>query len=204
MIDTLTIRAQDVFGATSTAQFIIPIVNNLAIVTSSLPNGTQGTPYSTPIVMSGGLPAYSGQVIGNSGANSWSFSGVNLVGTPTVVETAQLTLLMLDSVGVPSAAQFNLQVVAASGGSLTVTVHGGPAPQASVGIPYEQLIDCAGFTGTLTWLKVSGPAWGTVAAGGISAFQTLFSGTPAGISSDTFVIQATDSLSNTGTVSFTI
>jgi hypothetical protein len=202
MIDTLTIRAQDVFGATSTAAFVIPIVNNVVIVTASLPNATGGVAYSTPIVMSGGLPPYSGQVIGNSGANSWSFSGVNLVGTPTVAETALLTLLMLDSVGVPSAAQFNLTVAA---GALTVTVHGGPAPQASVGIPYEQLIDCAGFTGTLTWLKVSGPAWGSVAAGGISAFQTLFSGTPSSISAgDTFVIQATDSLSNTGSVSFTI
>jgi len=112
MSDTLTVQVQDAASNTAQAQFVIPVLNPLSFVTMTLPNGTVGTAYSTGISFTGGTPPYSAIVIGSTGVNAWSMSGLNLIGNPTSAETDTITILGTDSMGVPQAQQFNLQVIA--------------------------------------------------------------------------------------------
>lgn len=70
-----------------------------------------------------------------------------------------------------------------------------PVPDAAVGIPYEiQLISTG--TGPWIWLKISGAGWFSM-----NASTGLGSGTPLAIEVDPIVVQVTDSLGATGTIS---
>lgn len=116
MTDILNIEVTDATNAFAYGNFSIPITADTVIITttSPLPNATNGVAYSTAIAASGGVGPYTLTIAGYTGANTWTVSGMNVTGTPTHTETDTLTLLVQDSLGVPAAGQFNLQVVAAS------------------------------------------------------------------------------------------
>jgi len=205
MADVLTIQVQDALGLTAQAFFTIPFNTTPAITTASpLPNATQSGAYSTTIAAGGGVTPYTWSISSQTGLNTWAINASTgvLSGTPSTVETDTIVVQVLDNVGQPFSKSFSLPVLAA-GGSLVVTVDGGlPVPPGTQGVPYEIIVHCTTGTGALSWSKTSGPAYGSITA--LDATSALFSGTPTGITSDTFVIRVTDSLSNTGTITFTL
>ncbi|HXI39944.1 MAG TPA: hypothetical protein VNH83_08195 [Bryobacteraceae bacterium] len=206
--DTLLIQASDLGGRSIQAIFQIPILTQApTITTASLPNASQGIAYSTQLAAINGVGPLSWFFTSSTGTNSWAISPTGLLtGTPANIETDNITFGVQDALGNSTPLTLSL-IVTAAGGVLTITANGGlPVPPAAQGVPYELIFNCAGGTGALTWSKLSGPAWGSInsAVSGLSATQALFSGTPPSITGgDTFTLQVTDSLSNTGTITFT-
>lgn len=151
MTDTINVQVQDQVLASASAQFVIPVVNNVAITTASLPTATQGVAYSTPIALTGGIPPYDGLVINTTGLNAWSMSGANLIGTPSTVETANLTFLIGDSVGVPAAALLSLTVI----GPLTA-LWPDPLPSGTINVPYSFTLTASGGVPPYTYALTAG------------------------------------------------
>ena len=133
---TVSVKVVDTAAGTVTQQLsltIIPQGAPLAISSlSPLPAGTVGTVYSTTLVALGGTPALSWSVI--SGALpvglALNLSTGQISGTPTTAGTSTFTIRVQDSGTPPQSAQqqFSLTtIVAAGGGSGTLTVAGTPA-----------------------------------------------------------------------------
>jgi hypothetical protein len=102
-----TVKATDSSSPpeTATQQLMITAQGaptNVTIVTSTLPNGTVGTPYNVPLLAIGGVPPYSWTVTSGSTLPSWltlSGSGTSwsLSGTPTAAATSSFSLTVTDS-----------------------------------------------------------------------------------------------------------
>jgi large repetitive protein len=200
------VTVTDQIGSTFPLTCSITIVPAVSIATASLPSATQGSAYTFTMAAQDGIPGYVWALLSQTGVNGWSLSvGGVISGTPATAETDVLNVQVMDSLGIPSSRNFNLTVVPSGGGALTVVAAGGlPVPQASVGVPYELIITCTNPSGSVTFSKISGPAWGSVSTpAGLPANSCLFSGTPASISAgDIFVVQATDAALNVGTITF--
>jgi hypothetical protein len=97
---TFTVTASD---ASSPKQFasqqlsIVITTAPLSILTTSLPNGTAGVPYSQPLYANGGLPPYTWSVTGGS-LPGWATltSGV-ITGTTPATGTSNFTVTVTDS-----------------------------------------------------------------------------------------------------------
>jgi hypothetical protein len=119
MSDLLAIQVRDVVSNSAVANFTIPIVNPVSIPTT-LPAATVGVAYSAPLTFSGGTSPYTASLISQTGSNTWSISGSNIVGTPTAgPETDELTVLVFDANGIPQSA------------ILPLIVNGTPPPPSS-------------------------------------------------------------------------
>src|SRR6185437_10096515 len=126
--ETLSIQVTEALGASATKSFSLTVntvSGQLAIVTSSLPNGLVGSAYSAPLVASGGTQPYSWTLISASpNTDLWlNVQGANLVGTPELNETESVTLMVTDATNATVQATFSL-VVTVSGALSIVT----PAP----------------------------------------------------------------------------
>src|SRR6202000_2543196 len=104
VIDSINSQFSKSFGMT--------VVSAVTITTTSpLPNATQGIAYGTTRAATGGATPYTWSLLGQTGSNAWSVSSAGVVtGTPSVLETDILNIQVVDALGVPSAANFNLQV----------------------------------------------------------------------------------------------
>src|ERR1700743_842694 len=111
VIDSINSQFSKSFGMT--------VVRAVTIhTTSPLPNATQGIAYGTTMSATGGATPYTWALLGQTGSNAWSVSSAGVVtGTPSVLETDILNIQVVDALGVPSAANFNLQVVSGGVGS---------------------------------------------------------------------------------------
>ena len=69
----------------------------LTIITTSLPSGTVGVPYSVPLIASGGTGPYTWSVV-SGGLPMWAtLTGGTIAGTPTVQGTSAFTVQVQDS-----------------------------------------------------------------------------------------------------------
>lgn len=162
------------------------------IATTSLPNATAGSPYSTFISAIHGTPPYTFALLSGQDANgfpAFSSSGV-LSGTPTSDETLNLVFQVTDSLNVPSApTSLTLSVV-----GVIPQIFNATLPNAIVNSPYNTVIGAINGQPPYTYTILSGQDVNGFPA--ISASGTL-SGTPASIESLNIVFQATDSLGST-------
>lgn len=112
------ISATDSLGHQSASKaFSMTVVSAVSITTTSpLPNATQSTAYSFTMAATGGVTPYVWSLLSQTGSNGWSVSPSGVVsGTPGTIETDTLDIQVVDALGVPSAANFNLTVNSASG-----------------------------------------------------------------------------------------
>jgi hypothetical protein len=150
---TFTVKATDSAPtpASATASFSLQVSGGpLAITTTALPQGTQGTPYSAQLAATGGTPPYKWTMNSPSpipAGLSFSSAGL-LAGTPTGVGNVTPIFTVVDSVGGTASASLNLIVQPASAptpdGHYSF-VFGGTSPQ---GTP--TVINAIAINGTFT------------------------------------------------------
>jgi hypothetical protein len=191
---TFTVQATDSAANKTSAQFTLTVNPLLAITTTSIPNATVGTAYSTALAATGGTGS---GYIWSLTAGSSSLTGVGLSlsssgvisGTPTGPEAASgFTVQVADSAGNKASTSLGIIVNYAT---LSITTTN--LPSATVGSSYSQTFNATGGSGHYSWSITSG----------LSALQNIGMGfSTAGVLSGTpnngtngsysFTVQVTD------------
>ena len=179
-------NATKTFAITMSAS--VPV---LTIISTSLPNGTVGTAYSTTLLASGGTLPYSWTLASGSlpAGLSLSNSGT-LSGTPTGAGQSNFTVQVTDSSSpVQNANKAFSITMSASGSPLAIT--SSSLSSGTVGTAYSSTLTASGGTLPYSWTVLSGflPAGLTLAKSG------TISGTPTSASQSNFTAQVTDSSS---------
>lgn len=175
------------------------------VVTTAMPNGTAGVPYSKSIIGEGGKLAYHWSQSGNLA----SFPGLTLAeqgneyllsGTTAATGTVNLTVTLRDSSDpqLVDVQQLSFDIVA-GGGTVTVTTNS--LPGGTVGAPYApQTLQASGGTPPYEWGIVNGslPPGLTLSTAGV------ISGAPTSSGIYNFTVVAIDTLEQSGTKALSI
>ena len=194
---TFTVFVRDSGGNTGTNTYTVNIGANILVLSpTTLPNGTQGTPYTHTIFASGGTPGYTFTLASGTMPTGTSIaSNGNITGTPTVGGPFTFTIRATDSVNNVGTQTYNVTI-----GSNILTVTPPTLPNGSVGTAYSQNFGATGGNGSYTFARTSGalPTGLTLTSGGV------LSGTPSASGTFNFDITATDTNFNTGTRSYSV
>jgi hypothetical protein len=150
-------------------------------ITSTLPGGTVGVPYSSTITASDGTPAYSCSITGTLPAGL-TLTGCTVSGTPTAAGSSPVTVKVTDS-GSPAQNVSSNQTIIITPATLVLT---GTLPNGTVGQPYSGTITASGGT-TPYACSITGalPA-------GLSLTGCTVSGTPTTAGSSPITVKVTD------------
>ena len=169
---------------------------SLGINPATLPNGFGGTAYNQTLTGTGGTGPYTFLITSGALPNGLTLSSVGVIsGTPTTGGPFNFTVGVNDSAGNTGSQAYTVHI-----GDNILTVLPASLPNGLNGTPYSQTITASGGTGPYTFVVSSGalPAGLSLSSGGV------LSGTPSGSGPSTFTVLATDSVSNTGSRSYTI
>jgi hypothetical protein len=196
---TVTATDSDSNMGTASLSITVDSSSTLTITTTSLPNGTVGTAYSTTLAASGGTPPYTWSNIGNALPGGLSLAGSTGVisGTPTTAGATSLTIEVTDSDDNTASQPLTLTIV--SGTPLTITTTS--LPDGVVGTAYSQAVTATGGVPPYTWSISSG----SLPAGlSIAPSTGVISGTPTTTGLSSFTVLVQDSNSNTATANLSI
>jgi len=170
---------------------ITPPAAALNIITTSLPNGTVGQPYSRPV-----------QATGGSGALTWTVSAGTLPpnlnldpstglisGTPTAAGTSSFTVRVADAGGQSDTQPLSITITAIPPPPNPPTITTTTLPAGTVGVPYNQPIQVSGGTGALTWTIISGALPANLS---LNATNGAISGTPTAAGTSSFTVRVQD------------
>src|SRR6185437_8997610 len=152
----------------------------LAITTTSLPNGTVGTPYSATLTASGGNQPYSWSFASGRMPAGLSLNSNGVIsGTPTAAGTFSLGLTLKDKSKPPQQKFIALTLIISKAVSTTppptpLTVSTSSLAAATFGTPYSQTLAASGGSPAYTWSISSG----SLAPGLTLASSGVISGTP--------------------------
>ena len=196
-------------GQTASATLALEIAAaDLDILTTSLPAGTVGTPYSATLSASGGTPPYLWTLTAGALPAGFTLNGATgvIAGTPAAAASIPLSFLLSDSSKPARTQSVTLVLDIGSGvgpGGLQITTTALPTGQ--VGTAYAASLAATGGTAPYTWTLTGGalPAGLSLAPSGAIA------GTPTAAASATpLTFQVTDSsnpaLSKSVTLALTI
>jgi hypothetical protein len=191
---TLTLKATDLSNPQQKAsqQYTLTI-GGLKFTTTSLPNATEGTPYSTTITASGGQGPYTRSIIAGSlpeGLSLNAASGV-ISGLPTTLTTANLTIEITDSSSPPETATEQLSITVQPA---TLSVTAVTPNEGTVGAAYSFAFTGSGGTPPYTWSITSG----TLPAGlTLNSSTGVITGTPTVAKTANVTVTVRDSASQT-------
>lgn len=180
----------------------------LSIVTSSLADAAQGTPYNVALAANGGVPPLTWGILSGSlppGLTLTPATG-QISGTPTTQGTFPFMVQVTDSSLLPpdnhsQTAQQSLSITVGQPGALSIVTTS--LPQAETANLYSLTILTTGGIGPFNWTLTNG-----ILPSGMSlnASTGTISGVATGVSTNTFTVQVTDSESTpaTATATFTI
>lgn len=182
-----TVRVTDALSATDTQALSIKIVSPLAITTTSLPQGTVGTSYTTTLAATGGTTPYTWSVVTGSLPAGLSLNGSSgaISGTPNTAGTENFLVRVTDSDAQTDDQPMSIAVVPA----LSITTSS-PLQPGMVGVAYSQTLTATGGTSPYTWLLTAGALPGGLAVAGSTG---AISGTPSAAGTFNFTIRVTDS-----------
>jgi hypothetical protein len=184
----------------SSKEFSLTVGSNLAIDNvSPLPEGTRSSAYTTTLTASGGTPAYSFALAGDSGplpAGLTLASDGTLSGTPTGTGTRHIKVQVTDAIPSTATKEFDLTINPQP--SITTA---SPLPQGQVDLAYAQQLTASG--GTLPRLFSPNETFPPPAGLSVSA-TGLVSGTPTVDGSSSFNVHVTDSYGSTTDKTFAI
>jgi Leucine-rich repeat (LRR) protein len=175
-----TIQAQSGDGQTASADFSVKILGVLAVTTTSLPNGIEGTAYSEALAATGGEGTYTWSLLDGSLPSGLSLSeGGTISGTPTAGGTSEFTVQVQSEDGQTASAALSLTI----NGILEVTTTS--LPSGIVGAAYSGALAAAGGDGSYDWTVTGGalPDGLSMAASG------AISGTPTTAGTSDFTVQ---------------
>ena len=166
-------------------------VNGVMISTSTLPNGTVGTPYSTTLTATGGTTPYSWTLTSGALPAGLGLSQNGTIsGTPTGAGQSNFTVQVTDSSSPMQKAtkRFSISI---SSGALPLTITTVSLPNGIVGTAYSSALTASGGTTPYSWTVTSGalPAGLSLSKGG------TISGTPTSAGQSNFTVLVTDSSS---------
>ena len=188
---TFTVQATDAVSTTGTRSYTVNIGGNiLTVAPATLPNGTQGTPYSQTVTASGGTGPYTFVLTSGALPAGLTLSAGGVIsGTPTGSGTSNFTIGATDSVGNTGSHAYSVVI-----GTVSLTVAPASLPAGTQGTPYSQTVTASGGTGPYTFALTSG----ALPTGLRSAARGVISGTPTASGAFSFRVQAVDSLGNAG------
>ena len=174
----------------------------MALTTTTLPNGTQGTAYSQTIHATGGSGTYTFNTTTGTlptGLTLNSSSGV-LSGTPSATGDFSFTVTATDTLGGSASQAYTVTIAPAT--VTTLTLSPTTLPNGDVAAAYSQTITATGGTGPYTFATTSG----TLPTGLTLASSGVLSGTPTATGSFSFTITGTDSATpaHTGSQAYTV
>lgn len=172
---------------TATQALSLTVIPQLAITTSSLPNGTANTPYSQTVQATGGVTGYTWSASGlPAGLSIASGTGV-ISGSTGLVGTFSVAVTVKDS-GVPqqtATANLSLTTVPAP---LAITTNS--LPGGEVSLQYSAVLTSSGGTGGITWTTTGG----ALPAGlSLNASTGAITGTPTTAGTSNVTVMAADS-----------
>jgi hypothetical protein len=111
-----TVKVTDLAAATATAPLSITINSAFTLITTSLPGGSVGKPYTATLTASGGVPPYTWSISSNPSWLSINSSTGVLSGTPTAIGSFSFKVMVVDSGSLATAigANFTISVAAAN------------------------------------------------------------------------------------------
>jgi hypothetical protein len=190
------LTATSVADKTKSVTVAIVITASLAIGTTSLPAGVEGTAYNQTVAVTGGAGTLTYAISVGALPAGLSLNGSTgaITGTPTGPNgTANFTVKVTDSntgAGGPQSATKPL--------SITVNLPPAPSitttslPNATQGAAYGQTIAATGGLTPYTFSIVV-PGTGTLPAGLTLSSAGVISGTPTGLGTSSFTVKLTDS-----------
>ena len=181
----LTVTASLTNYLSATANLVLYVTTGpLAIPQPVLSAAVQGSPYSTNVVATGGVPPY-GWRFATTITNGLSISANGTItGTPAASGNFLLPVVVTDS---PSQSiTVNLSLFVAN----PLTIVPSALPNATVGIAYNQSILAGGGTAPFTWSLV--PTGGLLPDGLSLSPAGAISGTPTTAGTSRFIVQVVD------------
>jgi len=186
----LSIQVMDSSERTATRSYTLQIGSSVTIVTTSLPNGAVGVPYSQVLQAAGGATPYTWTVSGGQLPPGLSLNTAGtLTGTPQVAGPFSFNVQVTDSAQAQASRAFSLQI--SSG--LTITTSA--LSPARVGQPYELQLQASGGFGALQWSSLTGLPPGFT----INATTGVLSGTATATGDFPITFQVMDASGAIGT-----
>ncbi|MGD0732972.1 MAG: putative Ig domain-containing protein, partial [Terracidiphilus sp.] len=187
---TVQVKDSEATPQTKTANLTITInPAALSITATTLPVGTEGTSYTTTLLVTGGTAPYTWSVSNGSlpvGLSLAASTGI-ISGTPTAAGTSSFTVQVKDSEATPQTKTANLTITI-NPPALAIT--SAVLPTATEDTLYTTTLSASGGIAPYTWSVSTGslPAGLSLAAG-----TGIISGTPTATGSSNFTIKVTDS-----------
>jgi hypothetical protein len=121
----VTVTATSVANPAISASARVTVTpGNLTILSTALPEGSAGAPYSAVLMASGGIPPYTWSIVSGSLPEGLSLASDSITGTAVEASDSLLTLEVTDTASNSATASMNLQVTP---NSLNYTGYDGPA-----------------------------------------------------------------------------
>ncbi len=200
---TVTVADAESPALTKSAGFSFVVTPaSLAIITSSLPAGTQGSSYNRTLQATGGTTPYNWSITTGALPTGLTLSATTgmISGTPTVSGNFSFGVTVQDA-GSPAqtaTATVTLSLVAAG---TPLAISSTSVPAGATGQIYNALLNATGGTGPYTWSITSG----TLPAGLSLATSTgTISGTPTASGSTSLTFKVVDSSSPAQAKSITL
>jgi hypothetical protein len=172
-----------------------PAPAGLAIITTSLPNGTVNQAYNRPVQASGGTQPLTWNIVAGSGTlppglNLNSTTGA-ISGTPTTAGTSSFTVRVADARGQSDTQALSIAIGTVPPPPNPPAITTTTLPAGTVGQSYSQPVQVTGGTGALTW-SISA---GTLPPGlDLNQINGVIFGTPTAAVISNFTVRVTDTL----------
>jgi hypothetical protein len=202
----LTLKVIDSAGVSAQRSYLIVITQSGAnlpprVTTSTLPNGTVGTPYSQTLGATGGRPPLSWTLRSGRLPAGLNLNGSGLIsGTPSTAETTTFVVEIRDSQERSGTANLSLTVVASgSGGGVIILTEN--LPDGRVNTDYSVEFQVSGGSRPYTWRLASGqlPAGVTISSGSGRLY-----GRPTVEGEFSFQVEVSDSRNQTARQAYTL
>ena len=176
--------------ASQPASLSIAIVGSLTITTTTLPNGTVGSPYSQTLAAAGGTQPYTWTLSGSLPAGLTLNSASGLInGTPTTVGSPSFSVTVKDGNGLTAGPQ-NLSITISTALTITTT----SLPNGTVNVAYSATLAATGGAPPYNWTVTTGSLPGGLT---LNSSTGVIGGTPTASGTTSFSVTVKDSVGNT-------